>query len=311
MAQQFGTSSLDYFKLTDDKKLYFSDRYNGFVSYRNDNNFAVVLDIPIGPQENLKKLISEFDQFCSKQGLKTAYYRVNQAAMELLTTLKKKHLLIGQEGLCHVIDFSLEGKDKKSLRNAVNNLEKRGYTTEIKTAPQSEELVKELQSISDEWLKEFNKKEIVFAEGKFDSNFIKNQDCIILKDENNSIKAFLNIIPDFAKDECTYDMIRKTKDAPNRAMDLLIFKTIDYTKSKNLRYLNLGMAPLSGIENANNSAEELMKYAYNKVGRFKHYQSLRFFKEKYAQTWNNQYLVYSHDTDLLQLPLTLSTIMKP
>lgn len=311
LLSKYGSSSLDYFKTTEEKKLYFSEQTEGFVSYRHDRNFAVVLDEPVCDVENKEKLAREFEEFCSKKGLRVCYYRTSEEALKYLKKLKKKHLLIGQEGILNAENFKMEGKERKSLRNATNSLLKRGYSTEILLQPQTPEVLDELQKISDEWLKEFDKKEIVFAEGKFDAEILQNQDVIILKDAEGKIKSFMNIIPDFAPDECTYDMIRRTADAPNGAMDLLILKLVEYAKGKNLKFINLGMAPLAGIDSPENPAEEIMNFAYHRVGTFKHYQSLRFFKEKFADSWNNKYLVYGSDADLLQLPVTLSAIMKP
>ena len=48
-----------------------------------------------------------------------------------------------------------------------------------------------------------------------------------------------------------------------------------------------------------------------KIKRFQHYKGLRAFKEKYATFWENKYLVYDNDFDLLQLPMALNKVMKP
>ena len=45
-----------------------------------------------------------------------------------------------------------------------------------------------------------------------------------------------------------------------------------------------------------------MKYAYEKIKSFAHYKGLRDFKDKFSPEWKNEYLVYSHDFDLLQVP---------
>jgi phosphatidylglycerol lysyltransferase len=44
--------------------------------------------------------------------------------------------------------------------------------------------------ISNEWLKEFDKKEMVFSKGMFDENELIMQDIIVLKNEQNNIVAF-------------------------------------------------------------------------------------------------------------------------
>ena len=55
-------------------------------------------------------------------------------------------------------------------------------------------------------------------------DILKNQDVIVLRDPDEKIVTFLNIIPDFAPDETTYDMFRRTADPPNGAMDAVILK---------------------------------------------------------------------------------------
>ncbi|MGS0747771.1 hypothetical protein [Halpernia sp. GG3] len=53
-----------------------------------------------------------------------------------------------------------------------------------------------------------------------------------------------------------------------------------------------------------------MKYAYHRVGSLKHFQTLRFFKEKYATIWENKFLIYNNDFELLQIPAALNKVMK-
>ena len=152
---------------------------------------------------------------------------------------------------------------------------------------------------------------MVFSQGMFDRTEIEHQDLIVIKDETGKIEAFLNIIPDFAPEECTYDLIRKTVTAPNGSMDAMIVKLVEYAKTKNLKFINLGLTPLGGMKEPDNTAEEILKFVYNRVGSFKHYQSLRDFKEKYANQWENKYLIYGNDFDLLQIPAALNKITKP
>ncbi len=74
-----------------------------------------------------------------------------------------------------------------------------------------------------------------------------------MSDNEGRIVAFLNIIPDYSPEECTYDMIRKTADAPDGAMDALIVRLIEFAKEKGYLFLNLGMVPMAGIENPKHS----------------------------------------------------------
>ncbi len=54
-----------------------------------------------------------------------------------------------------------------------------------------------------------------------------------------------------------------------------------------------------------------MKFAYQRIGTFKQYQTMRDFKEKYANYWINKYIIYDNEVELIQLPQALNRVMKP
>ncbi|MEP7230832.1 MAG: phosphatidylglycerol lysyltransferase domain-containing protein [Ginsengibacter sp.] len=311
LLSQYGNSSVDYFKLYRDKLFFFSDFHDAFVSYRIANGFAIVLEEPVCAEEHKMEVLAEFYKQCSKMGLRIAFYRVDENSILWFNQLRKQKMIIGQEAILDAANFKLEGKDKKSLRNALNSLQKKGYVTTIHKAPLTNELVTELKKISDEWLAAYDKEEQIFSQGMFEAKEIMQQDVITIADAEGKIAAFLNIIPDYTPDECTYDLIRKTSEAPGGCMDALIIKMIDYAKENNCQYINLGLVPMTGIIEPQNPAEQLIKYAGEKLKRFKHYHGLRDFKEKYATIWEDKFLVYESDYDLLQLPAALNKVMQP
>ena len=311
LLSQFGDSAMDYYKLYKDKLYFFSDVHDAFLAYRISNGFAIVLEEPVCAEEYKTDVIAEFDKHCRKMGLKPAFYRVDENSIPWFNEVRKQKLIIGQEAILEINSFSLEGKDKKSFRNGISSLQKKGYTIAVHIAPHTEALLFQLKNVSDDWLENFNKEERIFSQGMFDEKELQQQDIITLSDSAGDIKAFLNIIPDYAEDECTYDLIRKTNDAPSAAMDALIIQLIEYAKEHKQLYLNLGLVPMTGIEQPGNAAEQIIKLAAAKIKRFQHYKGLRVFKEKYATLWENKYLVYDNDFDLLQLPLALSNVMRP
>ncbi|SHM01536.1 phosphatidylglycerol lysyltransferase [Chitinophaga jiangningensis] len=308
---QYGNSPMDYFKVGSDKLLFVSDTFEGFVAYRVASSFAIVLEEPVCSEENKEGLLSEFEEQCKKMGLRPAFYRVDEDSTYYFNHLKKKKMLIGQEAIMDLRNFTLSGKDKKSLRNGLNSLANKGYTTQIQVAPQPDQLLASLKAVSDEWLAQYEVKEMTFSQGLFNKEEIRHQDVITVTNAAGEVVAFLNIIPDYTPGECTYDLIRKRSDAPGGVMDALIIALIQDAQAKGLETLNLGMVPMSGISQPQNTAEKMVKYAYEKLRFFRHYQGLREFKDKYATEWTNKYLVYEHDFDLLQLPVALNKVMQP
>jgi phosphatidylglycerol lysyltransferase len=309
---KYGKSALDYFKLYYDKQIFLSSDRNSFLSYKVAGNFAVVLEDPLAPDDEAKKkIITEFRKFCYVNGLKEIYYRVPQESLDIYNSLSGKSLFLGQEGVVDLSAFTMEGGDRKSLRNALNKIKDQGYTSHIHTPPIKDGLIQKLRAVSDEWLKATGREEITFSQGVFSEQEIKQQTVITVENSEEKIIAFLNIIPDYGRNEGTYDLMRKTADAPNGIMDYLLVELFRYFKSEGIQYVNIGMAPLSGLDEPQNLTERSMKFAYEKIRSFSHYKGQREYKDKFRPSWYNKYLIYDNDYDLLSVPAVLRRIIKP
>ena len=149
--------------------------------------------------------------------------------------LSRKSLFLGQEGVVDLNSFSLEGGEKKSIRNALNKIKEQGYTTHINTPPLRDGLIQKLKAVSDEWLKLTEREEIIFSQGMFVEKEIKEQTVISIENSEEKIIAFLNIIPDYVKNEGTYDLLRKTADAPNGIMDYILIELFKYFKANGIQ----------------------------------------------------------------------------
>ncbi|KAF2341896.1 bifunctional lysylphosphatidylglycerol flippase/synthetase MprF [Flavobacterium tistrianum] len=310
--KQYGSSSLDYFKTYDDKTIFISNSKKSFLAYRVADNFAVVLENPVAESAaEIKQCIIEFDSYCYENGLRSLYYRVSEENLDLFTSLQKKNLFIGQEGVVDLTLFSLEGGARKSMRNAISKVKEKGFRTTIYTPPIKDGVLQKIKAVSDEWLDNTGRNEIIFSQGRFDWEELKQQTIITVDNAEEKIVAFLNVIPDYAENEGTYDLIRKTSDAPNGIMDFILVELFTYLKSQGYTSVNLGLAAMSGMEEADTFPEKSMKFAYERIKFFAHYKGLRDFKEKFSPVWHNKYLVYSHDYDLLQAPIVLNKVVKP
>lgn len=307
--EKFGSSALDYFKVYPDKMIFRSQNEEGFVSYRVCGNFAVALECPVAPESSMEKLVSSFDHYCYESGLKSLYYRVPEEHLDKFSG--KKHLFLGQEGVLNLSAFSLQGGTRSSIRNALKKVQEKGFRSKVYTAPHEESLSQKLRAVSDEWLSFTERSEIVFSQGMFLWDELKDQTLIVVENQEGKIVAFLNVIPDYAPGEGTYDLIRRASDAPNGVIDFILIALFEYLKSKGCTAVNLGFSPLSGIADPHNFPERSMKFAYEKIRSFSHYKGLRDSKEKFSPEWYNKYLVYDQDYDLLTVPSILSKVIKP
>ena len=310
LVEKYGKSALDYFKTYPDKFIFLAKDRDGFISFKVTRHFAFVLENPVCKDEaEMVNLIRNFDSFCDENGFISVYYRIPKSSLDIYLKMGKKSLPLGEEAIVNLTTFSLDGGRMKTTRSAINRLTSEGYDIKIYNAPIKEGLLQKLEQVSDNWLEELNQKEIAFTQGVFDRSILKNQTIITVEDREEKVYAFLNIIPDYAPGEATYDLIRKVADSPNGVLDMLMAKTLLYMKEQGFQFANIGMAPLSGIEGFN-FTEKSMRFAYENLKSFSHFKGLRNYKEKFFPAWEQKYLIYSHGYHLLQVPNALNRVME-
>ncbi|WP_316738901.1 phosphatidylglycerol lysyltransferase domain-containing protein [Pedobacter aquatilis] len=308
LMKKHGNSALDYFKTYPDKFIYFNENRTAFISFKITRHFALVLEDPVAEnQEDKVAMIKKFEERCQENGFIAAYYRVPEESLGFYKSIGKKFIPIGEEAVLNLTAFTIEGGKMKTTRSAINRLSGEGFTFKVYEGPQKEGFLQKLQTVSDNWLRDLNQKEVAFTQGIFDKSILKNQTILTIEDEEEKVYAFLNIVPDYAPGEATYDLIRKETDAPNGVLDMLLAKTFLYLKEEGYTSVNMGLAPLSGIDGID-LTQKTIKYAYENLKAFAQFKGLRKYKEKFYPSWNKKYLIYSHNYHLLQVPNALKRI---
>lgn len=312
LVEKYGKSSLDYFKTYADKQFWFSADGESFVAFKTSRKYAIGLESPVGPDEvAISQAITDFDAYCRHNGLRPAHYRIPEAQLPLYEQLNKRVLPIGNEAVTCLNAFTIQGKDKGPMRNVVNRLTKLGYTFHAHEPPQKDGFIQQLRAVSDEWLRDMERSELVFSQGLFEETEIKNQTVLTLQSSEGKVVGLVNLIPDYTPGEANFDLMRKTADAPNGTMDFLFIKMFEYLKAQGYQRCNLGMVPMSGIDKPENLQEQVIKLAYERINRFGHYKSLYHFKEKFDPEWSMMYFVYTAPIDLVELPRALERVIQP
>jgi len=176
------------------------------------------------------------------------------------------------------------------LRQTHRRASRDGAEFEIVPRANLDAILTDLRAISDAWLEEKRTGEKRFSLGYFDADYLRNFDCGVVRC-NGAIVAFANIWRGAAS-ELSVDLMRYGAGAPKSVIDFLLVECMLWGKAQGYRWFNLGMAPLSGLE------EHALAPTWHKVGRmvqrygemFYHFEGLRKYKEKFQPVWRPRYL---------------------
>ena len=300
------TSQLVFLK---DKRIFVyqnADEPTVFFQFAIYNNKCIVMGDPSGKKEDFPEAITAIIEAGDVLGYTPVFYEVSEEFVFLLHEYGYEFFKMGEEARVYLPDFTLSGKKMKGNRALINKLIKSGYQFEVLQPPFSPEMMAEIKVISDAWLG--SRKEKGFSLGFFSEEYLQRAELAIVRDENQAIVAFSNIMPTYDKEVITIDLMRHhPQKAPSGSMDFLFIHLFEWSQAQGIDYFSLGMAPLSnvGVTQKSFIQEKIAHLVYQFGSRFYSFQGLRKYKAKYATKWVPSYLLYHRDNWILYVMIAL------
>lgn len=296
-----GRSSLASAALLPDKSYFFSSG-GSVIAFVARSGIGLALGDPIGPEPDASEAIVDFREHCASHDWAPAFYQTLPDYIGHYRAAGFSVLAIGHEAIVDVQAFSLEGGERKSIRTSVNRLARLGFEALVCDPPIPDEALEELRLVSDEWLTMMHGSEKRFSLGWFDDDYIRSCPVMAIRSSEGAVVAFANIISEYQRNECTVDLMRRTKDAPSGTMDFLFVKLFEWANQAGFDTFNLGLSPLSGVgeKPGDPAIERAVRFIYDHANQFYSFRGLHQFKEKFGPEWSPRYLVYNGSTNLLR-----------
>ena len=307
IVEKYGRSSLAAFTLLSDKSYFFSPSSRSVIAYVPRGRGAIALGDPMGPIEDREEVIVSFQQFCQRNDWYPAFYQILPDDIDLYKSRGFQVLKIGEEAIVDLKAFTLQGKAGKNLRTAVNRMTKLGYEVKFYQPPISNDLLRQLKSVSDEWLQLVQGSEKKFSLGWFDEAYLRECEIVTVQSSDGDIIAFANILSEYQLNEVTNDMMRHRKSIENGTMDFLFISMFQHYKERGYDGFNIGLSALAGVgENQKSQRlEKVLRYLYKHLERFYNFQGLHAYKDKFHPRWESRYLVYPNLTALPDVVVAL------
>lgn len=264
------------------------------------NNKAVVMGEPAGNPETFKNATRAFIEAAERLNYDLVFYSIGKDMTLFLHEYGFEFMKVGENALVDLDSFHLKGNKYKPFRNALNRVQKEGFTFEISPQPHSKVLLDELETISNKWLEKRQEKR--FSLGFFDRDYFQEAPLALVKNKEQEIVAFANIMPNHQNGIVSIDLMRyDAKKIPNGVMDYLFLSLFIHFKAEGLAYFDLGMAPLWGVGQVKESFlhERLAYLLYNFGTHFYSFEGLHQYKKKFTPIWEERYVSVAKSSWLL------------
>jgi len=300
-------STQAYLALTGDKALLFDPTGQAFVMYDIEGRSWVAMGDPVGADDDARReLVWAFRELCERSGGWPVFYQVSPVDLDLYLEVGMNLLKIGEEARVELAAFNLDGKSRKVLRNTINKLTREGLRLEVVPAAGVPALLPQLKAMSDAWLAAKRVREKRFSLGMFDEAYLSRMPMAVVW-QGERLVAFANLFLGETKEEASLDLMRHWPDGPAGIMDYLFVELMQWAKGEGYRWFNLGMAPLSGLQNRR-MAPLWMRFGalvFGRGERFYNFRGLHQYKQKFGPVWEPRYLAVPAG---VALPVVLANV---
>jgi lysyl-tRNA synthetase class 2 len=297
VVQQHGGGTLDYFALRDDKDWFFSGA--SVVAHSVRGGVCLVSPDPIGPPDEKVFAWAEFLDYADDFGWSVA---VIGAAADWLPEYESSGLrtvYLGDEAIVDCPTFTLEGRSHKSLRQAVNRVDRAGYVTSFHDpATIDPSLRAQIEAMSDESRQGDTERGFSMTLSRLFEPDDTGLLLSVTRDPAGRVDAFCQWVPARDIGGWSLDVMRRrtdVEDLPNGLIDSTIVATIAHLAGRGERGLGLNFAMmrevLEGDPEAGSRMDALARPILQRLSQGTQMGSLSTFNEKFDPGWVPRYVI--------------------
>lgn len=345
MLKRYGDSSVAAFALAPDTDYYFSPNRRAVIAYRFESDTLLAIGDPIGPEEEIQPLLHAFAEHCSERDWSFAFFQASPERLPLYRSLGWRALHIGEDPILWTDRFTLEGSAIGDVRRSYRKLQGAGlewreFLPDSNPFDPAEEpgLLEQLREISGEWLSTRAGKEKGFCMGRFDLAELRRAWLSVAWDPRRErAEAFLTWVPIWARRGWALDLMRRRSDAPSGVMEFLVVSSIQSAKARGDALLSLSLSALAMVDSGKDSPgwtarsgetapggeiaaadaapgtapEKARAFLMQHLARFYDFKNLFRWKEKFAPSFEDRYLIYPEPLALPRVALALVRAQSP
>jgi phosphatidylglycerol lysyltransferase len=275
------------------RRLFFPER--GLVAYARVGRFTVVAGDPIAPPGGLGPLVAALRAALPGP---VALVSASQAVRDELAAEGWGWVKVGEEPYWEPARWSLDGKAAGKVRHAVNSARRKELRVEGTGPgrPTWEADLAGMRDVAEAWSRSHEVRPLGFLLTLAPFERPEDRRYFLAREPTGRIVAFLSAVPIPVRDGWYFQDFVRLPEAPNGVNELLFHEAMLAMQASGARLVTLGAAPLAGLEKEEPQRpwiHRVLRFAYEHLDAFYHFQSLSEYKAKYApHWWEPKYLVF-------------------
>ena len=291
---RFGGGTLDYFVLRDDKDLFFSG--DTVVGYMVTLGVCLVSPDPIGPPGERERAWAEFRAFTDRQGWTVAVLAAGTEWLPIYGRYGMRVVYAGDEGVVDSGTFHLDGGERKSLRQAVNRIDRHGYTVTFHDPASAEPALRaSIEELMSKSRRGGVERGFSMTLGRIFDPADTGMLLAVCSAPDGRPAAFCQYAPAPSIGGWSLDLMRRDPaDHPNGLLDFVIVQTIRHVAEQGGGGVGLNFATMRALLAADGDLgplQRVQRWVLQHLSDSMQITSLWHFNAKYGPRWIPRHIV--------------------
>jgi lysyl-tRNA synthetase class 2 len=307
IVRRHGGDTLAPFTLRSDKELFVTGQ--SLIAYRVVRGIALVSGDPVGPPNEGARALQNFLAHAQARGWHTAVMGASGRLLEVYRDQGLHPLYHGDEAVIDIASFSLEGRQMRTVRQAIHRLERKGFHAEVVMAGDVlPGLRAELSAIEDAWLRGKARKGFTM---ELDNLFRLDGDnaaFVLGRDERGRVNGFLHLAVCQPSQCLSLSTMPRQPDTPNGFTAWLIAETVSWARRHGYTHLSLNFSPFAGLLTHHAELPSLQRLQRRALLHLKGLLALQMdnllrFNSQFDPAWQRRYVILQAWADLPRVAL--------
>jgi lysyl-tRNA synthetase class 2 len=301
IVREHGRDTLSAFKLRGDAHYFFSSDGRAMVGYAVEGRACVIGGDPVGPPDSVRLLMRELAAFAELRGLRLAGVGASAHFAELARDAGLRSFYIGDEALIETNAFSLDGRAIRKVRQAVNRIEREGYTaqlTEVGSLDAGE--LAQFEHLLERWRGDDVERGFSMASMTLLDEHMADSLLLVARDSEGAPAGLLHFVRCYGRPAVSLGLMRRERETPNGLTEFMVVRAIDALRERSIDEVSLNFAPFARlIHGPAGATERILGRVATAADRWFQVERLYRFNAKFRPRWEPRYLLYE---GLLGLP---------
>lgn len=309
-----GSGTLDYFALRPDKDFFFWG--DTLVAHAVYGGVCLVSPDPIGPVAEREEAWRAFRRYADSHGWALGGLGIGEEWLPIYRSTGMHDLYVGDEAVVRVNRFTLEGGRFKSLRQAVNRVDKYGYRISFHD-PSA--LDPQLQASLKQVMTKSRRGDVERGFSMTLGRVFDPADAGMLlavvhgpstDEQLGPPVAFCQYVPAPGIGGYSLDLMRRDNgEHPNGLIDFAVVETIKELKARGHGGLGLNFATMRAVlagEAGEGLSQRVQAWVLRRMGDSMQIESLWKFNAKFDPDWQPRYALYDAPENMLAVAIAVA-----